>query len=303
MTVSEVRKSLTGPIASIRTPFNRDGTIDFGGMRRLMDLAIEAGCGTSLLTAGDSHLQCLSDEEVSELLRQVVEHSAGRTMVVAADWQFATPQAVRFARYCRDVGADMLMHRPPDWARSCTAESLAEHFARVAENIPVMMVTNLFAARDASFGLAVVRMIRDRVDNVMAVKDDLRGDFAIQLCLLVHDSWAVFSGGSQRNHLSLWPFGCDGFMDRFMSFRPEVSLRYWKALCEGDLPSARALIRDVEIPLENDMNAFPGGRDAAIHGLFEIYGIAGRWRRPPYRSLTDEELGQLKGRVREMGLL
>ena len=88
-----------------------------------------------------------------------------------------------------------------------------------------------------------------------------------------------------------------------MNFKPQVSLRYWKALCDGDLAAARAVIRDVEIPLENFMDALPGGRDAAIHGLLEIYGIAGRWRRPPYRSLTDEELKRLESRVREMGLL
>ena len=303
MTVDDVRRSLTGPLASLRTPFNRDGSIDYPGLHRQMDLAVEAGCGTSLLTAGDSHLQCMSDDEIRAITEDVARYSAGRTMVVAADWAFATPQAVDFANTCVEVGADMLMVRPPDWAKSSTIDGLVGHFAAVAEIIPVMLVTNLFKLRDIRFSLDAIEAIRDRVENVMAVKDDLEGDFARRMCMLVHDKWAVFSGGGLRNHLSLRPFGCDGFMDRFMSFRPRVSLSYWEAVQHGKVKEAVAIIRDIELPLELFLNAFPGGRDAAVHGLLEVFEIAGRWRRAPYYSLSDEEIQRLRAFVKEMGLL
>lgn len=107
----------------------------------------------------------------------------------------------------------------------------------------------------------------------------------------------------RRNHLSLLPFGCDGFMDRFMSFQPRVSLDYWEAVQKGDTGKAVSVIRDIEVPLELFLNSFPGGRDAAIHGLFEVFGIAGRWRRSPYHSLSDAEMRRLGKFVKEMGLL
>ena len=50
-----VREALTGPIASVHTPFNEDGSIDFDGLRRSIDFDIAAGSRTVLLTAGDSH--------------------------------------------------------------------------------------------------------------------------------------------------------------------------------------------------------------------------------------------------------
>jgi len=31
------------------------------------------------------------------------------------------------------------------------------------------------------------------------------------------------------------------------------------------------------------------------HGAQEVFGIAKRWRRPPYASLTDEEMERLRG--------
>ncbi len=83
---------------------------------------------------------------------------------------------------------------------------------------------------------------------------------------------------------------------------PQVSRQYWEAIGAGDLVEARAVIQDIEVPLEDFMGTFPGGHDAAVHGLLEIFDIAGRWRRPPYHSLTDNEMARLKDFVNELGL-
>ena len=301
--IARVREALTGPIGSIRTPFNRDGSIDFSGVKRMIDFLLEAGAKTTLLTAGDSHFACMSDEEIAQINRVAVEHTAGRALMVACDWEFATPQAVAFARQCADLGADILMTRPPDWANSATGDSLVAHYAAVAEHIPVMVVTNIFHARSAAFGLEVLGALRDRVPNILALKEDLQDDFARRACLLVHDRWAVFAGGGLRNYLNAHPYGCDGFMDRHMNFAPHVSRRFWDAIRREDPAGARAVIRDIEVPLEDFLATFAGGRDAAVHGLIELAGVAGRWRRPPSYSLSDGEMTKLKAFVRRMNLL
>lgn len=300
--VGQLRAMLSGPIASIRTAFNRDGSIDFDGVRRMMDFHIKAGCKVSLLTAGDSHFACMTDDEIAEINRVVVEHGAGRTLTVACDWEFATPQATKFAQYCADLGADILMARPADWAHSATVESLVAHYSSLAEIMPVMLVTNIFQGRPEKFGLEVISALLERAPNLLAMKEDLSGDFARKACLLAHSRWAIFSGGGLRNHLNTHPYGCDGLMDRHMNFAPQTSYRYWEAIQRNDLAAAREVIRTVEIPLENFMGAFPGGRDAAMHGLLEVVGIAGRWRRKPYHSLSDTEMKRLGKFVKKMEL-
>ena len=87
----EIRQALTGPVASVHTPFQRDGSIDFAGLRAQVDFTIGAGGKTVLLTYGDSLFSALTDEEVAEVTRAVVEQTARRAMVVAADRAWATP--------------------------------------------------------------------------------------------------------------------------------------------------------------------------------------------------------------------
>jgi len=303
LTIDRLRAALTGPVASIRTPFTRDGAVDFDGVRSVIDFNLQAESKVALLTAGDSHFTCMSDDNIAQINRVTVEHVAGRVLTVACDWEFATPQAVQFAKYCADLGADILMARPPDWAKSCTVESLVAHYAAVGEHVPVMIVTNIFGARTETFALETLRALVGRVPTVMALKEDVQNDIARKIAVTVHPQWAVFSGGGLRNFLNMHPFGCDGFMDRHMNFAPQVSHRFWNAVQQQNMSEARTVIEQVELPLEQYMGTFAGGRDAAIHGLLEIFEIAGRWRRPPYHSLTDTEMTELRAFVKNLGLL
>jgi len=290
----EIRAALTGPVASIRTPFTKDGEVDYDGLGRMIDFDIEAGSKALLLTAGDSHYFCLTDEEIATLTRAVVRRVAGRAMVVAADRQFATPAAVSFARFAREAGADVVMVLPPDWAQSTTPETLADHYAAVSRQAPVMVVTNLFASRGEAFGLKTIDLTLLKAPGVVAVKDDICGEFARKLALMAGRRWTLFSGGQKQNHMNMLPYGCDGYLSTFITFSPDVARRYWMAVEAGDLAAATAVIRDVDMPFFAFIKSLPGGFDAAMHGILELKGLAQRWRRPPYYSLDEAEMGRLR---------
>ena len=300
---ARVREALTGPISSISTPFNREGAVDEDSLRRTIDFNINAGSKTMLLTAGDSHYIALSDDEIAKASRTVVEQTAGRALVVTADRHYNTAQAVAFARYTAEIGADVHMVLPPDWAASCTPETLCAHYAEVARHIPVMIVTGVFSTRGEDFGLRTLALIRDRVENVVAIKDDICGVFARKMALQLHDHWAVFSGGQKQNHMDMHPYGCDGYMSTFITFKPELAHRYWSAVQAHDLPASAAVIRDYDLPFFDLLKGYTGGFDAALHGVLEIFGICQRWRCPPYYSLTDPEIETLADGLRRIGIL
>lgn len=298
----EIRRALTGPVPSVRTPFDRHGEVDYRAMRRMIEFDIEAGAKAILLTAGDSHYEILSDDEIAEVTRVAVEHVAGRAAVVAADRRFGTRKAVQFAAYARDLGAAAIMLRPPDWARSCTADSLAEHYGVAGEELPVMLVTNLFRGCE-EVGLRAMKILIKRGANVCAVKDDLGDGFARRLAAQVHERWAVIAGGQKQNHLNMHFYGCDGYLSTFLTCVPSVAHRYWEAIKQRDFAEAVDVIRTIDMPFFEFISTFPGGFDACMHGMLELHGLAGRWRREPHHSLTDEEMARLKAFLAAKGLL
>jgi 4-hydroxy-tetrahydrodipicolinate synthase len=303
MNRDEIRAALTGPSGSIRTPFHRDGSVDFKGLANVIEANITGGSRTVLLTAGDSHYLCLSDQEIAEITKFTIKQVRGRAMVCAADRYYDTNRAVEFAKFARGAGADLCMVMPPDWGHSMTPETLVEHYAAVAKHMPVMVVTNIFIPRGAAFGMAALKLCLQKVKGIVAVKDDFCGDFGRKMALLVSDHWAVWSGGLKQNHLDIHPYGCDGYLSTLVTFRPKVAHDYWQAIQKADLSKARAVIRDVEIPWFDHISKLPGGFDAGIHGMLELYGIAKRWRRKPYYSLSDAEMGTLRACVKKLGLL
>ena len=301
--LAQIRAHLSGPIGSVRTLFRQDGEIDFDGVRGYVDYLVAAGSRTVLLTIGDSHLLILTDDEIAELTRVVVEQTAGRALVVAADKAWGTVKCAEFARYARGLGADVLMVSPPDWGRSGTAETFARHFVEVSLHIPVMLVTGAFIPRGEAMALATLRTTLEQAPGVVAIKDDWCGEFGRRLSLLCHERWAIMAGGQKQNHLNAWPYGCDGYLSTFITFRPDVAHMYWRAIEANDVAAARVVIERYDMPLFDIVMRSPGGFDAGLHGIYELIGLGRRWRRPPYYSLSDAELERLGADLREKGVL
>jgi len=300
---NHAREKLTGPVPSIRTPFLRNGDVDYDGLRNLIDFVIGAGAKTVMLTAGDSHYDCLSDEEIAEITKVTCEQTSGRAMVIAADRRHSTARAIQFAEFAKEAGADIVMCTPPDWDASCTEETLAEHYAAVAGHLPVMIVTNVFASRNEEFGLRAVDLALERSEKIVAIKDDVCGAFGRRLGLLAHERCPIISGGLKQNHLDAWPYGCDGYLSTFITFKPEVSHAYWSAIESRDMAGIRRIIGKTDMPFFAFCYAQTGGKDAAVHGVMEAFGITQRWRRPPYYSLSDAEMEKVRGFLRSLDLL
>ena len=102
----ELPAALSSPIPSLRTPFTVAGEVDWDGVRSQVDFDIAGGARTIMITWGDSLHSLLTDDEVAQLAKTVVEHSAGRAKVIAADNMWATPKAVAYADHLRiDIDA------------------------------------------------------------------------------------------------------------------------------------------------------------------------------------------------------
>ncbi len=297
------RQPLTSPIPSIRTPFLKNGDVDYRGLREIVEFCIVSGAQALMLTAGDSHYLCLSDEEIEEVTRITCEQARGRAFIICADRSHGTTAACALAGRFQKLGADLFMSMPCDWAGSTTPDSLAAHYKAIGDIMPVMIVTNIFIPRGIPFGLATVKKTLDLGANVVAIKDDMAGVFIERLCMNEHERVAIVAGGTKQLHFHMSPFGVDGYLSTMATYRPDVANRYWDAMKTNNLAEAREIVRSIDQPFFEHIMAYSGGFDACMHALAEIRGFAGRWRRAPYHSLTDEEMERFRGFLAEKDLL
>ncbi len=290
----EIRDGLQGPCLSLPTIFTRDGEIDFDSVRNIIDVAIGGGGQIVMLTWGDSLISLLTDDELVDLHRVVIDHVGNRAVTLACDNMWGLPKAIEFGRFVKELGFDLCMLRPADWARG-TPESLADFYRAVAREMRIMFVGDV--------PIRACELVEDE-PNILAFKEDLGLDYAHEVLMRWGDRWPMVGGGPAQPHHLLWPHGARAWLDIFVRWRPDIAVSYWRAQEAGDPRAAWDIIMAYERPLwEFSKRARYGIAGVVAHALLEVAGVAPRWRRSPAPNPTDAELDELRECLRGIGLL
>ena len=145
------------------TPFNDDGTVDYEGMKRVIDCMVDQGSDGICILANFSEQFLITDEERRLLTKVSLKHMAGRLPVIVTISHYATQIAVARAQHAKDHGAAMVMMMPPYHGALLkgSAEQSFEQFAQVGEvGIPIMVQDAPLSGVDLPVPL-LVRMARE----------------------------------------------------------------------------------------------------------------------------------------------
>jgi 4-hydroxy-tetrahydrodipicolinate synthase len=103
----------TGSWVAMPTPYNRDGSIDFGGFQTLIDRQIRYGTSELFLMGSAGENTLLTLEERREILRRIVKTTKGRIPVFFGSTLPSTDASVEFAKFAEAEGADGLIFTVP----------------------------------------------------------------------------------------------------------------------------------------------------------------------------------------------
>ena len=291
----KIKDAFESPIPSIRTPFRRNGDIDGHALQRMIDFDIAAGARVLLLTFGDSLFSILSDREICDLTGMTIKYACKRAVIAASTGRWNTKQSVEFALSVREIGADILQVITTQWyPSSSTIKDVVQHHAEIAKCMPVMVNTGCLRFYGFDEGLKIACRLLEAVDGIIAAKLDAEAEFDAKVTKLAREKWVVFMGGQKSNHLAMLPHGCHGYLSTFITFNPGIAHRYWQAVQSKNMTEAQEITEKIDRPFFNYITSMQGGFDAALHGIMEIYGLAERWRRKPFYSISDDELEKIR---------
>ena len=107
-------KTFRGSYTVSVTPFTSDGNgIDIAAQKRFLDWQLECDVPGIIILGTTGEFLSVSDTERTELVKETVNHVAGRMDVLVGAMNAHTPNAVRYAKEAEDLGADGLMIIPP----------------------------------------------------------------------------------------------------------------------------------------------------------------------------------------------
>ena len=132
-------KPILGSIVALVTPMHDDGSVDYPGLRGLIDWHIAEGtdCIGVVGTTGES--PTVSVEEHCEIIRVTVQHAAGRVPVMAGAGANSTREAITLTKFSKEVGADCSLQVVPYYNKP-SQEGIYQHFKAIAEAVDLPVV-------------------------------------------------------------------------------------------------------------------------------------------------------------------
>lgn len=283
----EFRKRLRGPILSMPTVYTKDFKVDHQGIKNQIELAAKKGVKVFALTSGNNQYDRLTYQEVRALTNTMVETVAGRGVTIAAVGPWWTGQCEDYAHYAKSLGADCVQVQLP---RHGSQDALYEHFRKIAK-----------AGGDIALGmqgqvpLAALKQIVT-IEQVSAYKEEYPQKYSMEVFKLYGDRLNIFAGGQKSRFLMYQPFGMQAYYSTFSTFAPQVAMRFWGAIENGDVEAARKIVLDYDVPF------FLKWSHAFWRATLEHFGVAQRWLRPPEKSFTDAQVRELRTFYAEIGL-
>lgn len=266
-----MRRLWTGCGTALVTSFNRDGSIDEAGVRRLAKRQVDAGihflvpCGTT----GES--PTLSADERVRVVELVVEAADGRVPVLAGAGGYDTREVIHTARRMKAAGAQGILSVTPYYNKP-TPEGLFQHYSAIAGEVGLPIIVYNVPGR-TGVNVDVQTLVRlSGVANIAGVKE-ASGSVSqmCEICRAIPDDFLVLSGDDALT-LPLMAVGGHGIISVASNEVPAEMASMVEHAERNDFNSARRIHREL-MPLMSvnfiESNPIPVKCAMAALGLLE----------------------------------
>lgn len=229
------------------TPFHPDGSLNLDAFRKHVGWMKGTGVHAIFVCAGTGEYFNLDLEEYRDAVAAAVEEVGG-ALPVLAGCGYSTPLAKKFALAAAEGGADGVLLLPP-YLIQPEQEGLYRHVREIAESTEIGII--LYHRDNALYGVKTVARLAE-LPNIVGFKDghgNLEQFARIQL--EVGDRLSYMNGmpTAEMTFPSFYALGCRGYSSALSNFAPHVTLKFHKAVVDGDLETQRAVLAHVIEPI------------------------------------------------------
>ena len=290
--------NISGTITAQITPFAKDGSVDYGRLKALVEEQVAAGIEgiCSVGTSGES--PTLSHDEHHKVIEKTIEYAGGKCLIVAGTGANSTAEAVSLTKAVIAMGgADASLQVTPYYNKP-NPEGLYRHFMTVADlglpvvlynvpgrtgrEIPVDVVVRLAAHPN----VVAIKEAAGSVDRVSAIKDAVPG-------------FTVLSGDDSLA-LPMISVGASGVISVASNVIPRAMGDMVRCALSGDFAAARAL-HARHYRLFHDL--FIDVNPVMVKEALALMGRCERVFRLPLCETDDAKRSRLRSTLAALGLL
>jgi 4-hydroxy-tetrahydrodipicolinate synthase len=291
---------ITGSIVALATPMHDDGSVDYDGLRKLIDWHVEQGtdCIGVVGTTGES--PTVDVEEHHEIIRVSVQHAKGRVPIMAGTGANSTAEAIAMTKFAKSVGADCQLQVVPYYNKP-TQEGMYRHFKAIAEAVPDLpMILYNVPGRTVGDMLHETVLRLAQVPGIVGIKEATGNiERAQWLIRDVPKGFAVYSG-DDPTAVALMLCGGQGNVSVTANVAPKQMAQLCKAAVAGDAKTAMEIQRRL-MPVHKWL--FVEANPIPLKWAMARMGLCGPALRLPMTPLSQQHHAGLEAALRSAGLV
>lgn len=292
-------KKLEGVMVPLITPFHEDESIDFEGLKKMIDYVIEGGMHGILIGGSTGEYHMMTADERRELIKAGCEYVNGRVPVMAGTGESTAKRTIELTNFAADCGASTALVLPPYYQQT-SEEGIVEFFQEVAEGSRIgIVIYHNPGATNVELSPQLIRRLA-QIDNIIGVKDTTDERHTCQTIAATNDieGFAVIEA---EEHLLLPTYSVGGkaaFSILFNLLPKEMRKLYDLAVVENDFKAAIELNKKL-VPFYDLMEAepYPGPVKAGLN----VLGLPGGIVRKPLTQPSEEMYETMRRELKKLG--
>jgi 5-dehydro-4-deoxyglucarate dehydratase len=296
----ELKNALDGLLAFSLTPFASDGSLDVGALRDHVELLLVSGATAIFPAGGTGEFFSLTPREYASVVSACVEQVGGRVPVVAGAG-YGTALAREFAVMADESGADGVLVLPPYLIESPQA-GLVDHYRAVAAASHLGMI--VYQRGSTLFEPSTLEQIAES-PNVIGFKDGVgQIERILRIRRQLGDRFVYMNGmpTAEIYASALMSCGVTTYSSAILTFIPEVSIEFYRALQSGNAASVESILQRVVLPFAEIRNRGVGYAVSLVKAGARLRGVNVGSVRSPLADPRPEDVRDLAQLLGQLGL-
>ncbi len=288
-----------GTGVALVTPFSADGSVDYDGLKKLINYQIEGKVEylVSLGTTGES--STLNKEEKKKIWAYTAEINNGRVPLIAGIGGNNTADVIDNIKDFDSTGYDAILSASPYYNKP-TQEGIYQHYKAISESTDLsILLYNVPGRTGSNMSAETTCRLAHDCKNIIATKE-ASGSFD-QFNQIMRDKPADFMliSGDDPVALPMIALGAKGVISVIGNALPAQLSTMIRLCLSGDFNAAVPLHLQL---IEFTKLAFAEGNPAGIKAALRYFNICGDHVRLPLVSATAGLSEQIVKQIQHLGL-
>ena len=265
---------LEGMYAAIPTPFFEDESIDFEGIKTLVNYLADQGLHGVIAGGSTGEYTMLSEEERRGVIKAACEAGKGRIDVVAGTGCPRAVDTIELCNFAAECGADAALVITPHYM-VMTEDMLYDYYKTVAEGSKLPIIIYHYSlATGVSLAPAFIKKLAE-LDNIVAIGYDSLA--VANLCTGGHASMGVIH-----------------------NIVPKTMERIYTCIRENNVAEATRISKSLnELVMLTEAEPYPGPAKVAL----ELMGLPGGVPRKPIAPPSSQMRADMRACLIKLGVI